>query len=294
MKMTASTKEKRRIVIVGATGMLGHTALRLLAGSADLDVWGTSRSRTLPSTFPQELAHLVRRGIDAACEEQMHAVLHDLSPDVVINCAGLVKQRDEGQDPELAIVANALLPHRLARLCAGIGTRLIHVSTDCVFSGASGNYHEESLPDSSDVYGRTKLLGEVTYGDAITMRTSIIGPELDRGLGLVSWFRAQTGRVKGYTDAIFSGLPTVELARVIRDRVLPDADLRGLYHVSGPTISKYDLLVALKREFGLEVDIVPDDSVRIDRSLDSTRFRRLTNYSPAPWPDLISEMNAFG
>lgn len=279
---------------MGAAGMLGHVLLRVLAASPGIEVYGTVRSRALPASFPQNLDHLVRRGVDATSERQMLGLLEELSPDAVINCAGLIKQRQEGQDPEPAIIANALLPHRLARICAPVGARLVHLSTDCVFSGATGNYREESLPDCTDVYGRTKLLGEVTYGDAVTLRTSIIGPELDRGLGLVSWFLAQTGSVKGYTEAIFSGLPTVELARVIRDYVLPNPALRGLYHVSGPAISKYDLLVVLGREYGIEVEIVRDDAVRIDRSLDASKFRGLTRYTPPTWTELVSAMKAFG
>jgi len=134
----------------------------------------------------------------------------------------------------------------------------------------------------------------VTYGNAVTLRTSIIGPELDRGLGLLSWFLAQTGTVKGYAGAIFSGLPTVELARVIRDHVLPNDKLRGLYHVSSAPISKYDLLCLIRKVYGTEADIVRDDAVRIDRSLDSSRFRQMTRYVPPPWPELVAAMKAFG
>lgn len=291
--MSDSPTQKHRALVVGAAGMLGHVLLRFLAASPGIEVYGTVRSRALPASFPQNLNHLVRRGVDATDEEQMLALLRELSPDVVINCAGLIKQRDEGQDPEPAIISNALLPHRLAWICATVGARLVHLSTDCVFSGATGNYREESLPDCTDVYGRTKLLGEVAYGHAVTLRTSIIGPELDRGLGLVSWFLAQTGSVKGYTRAIFSGLPTVELARVIRDYVFPNLELRGLFHVSGTPISKYDLLVLLRSQYRAEVDIVRDDVVRIDRSLDSSKFRRLTRYTPPAWPELVAAMKAF-
>lgn len=292
--MSDSAIPERRVVVVGAAGMLGHTLLRFLEGSPGIEVRGTVRASSLPPSLPQKFDHLVSKGVDATSQEQMLSLLEEFSPDAVINCAGLVKQRDEGQEPEPAIIANALLPHRLARICATVGARLVHISTDCVFSGATGNYREESLPDCTDIYGRTKLLGEVTYGDAVTLRTSIIGPELDRGLGLVSWFLAQTGSVKGYTKAIFSGLPTVELARVIRDYVLPNRELCGLFHVSGTPISKYDLLVLLRSQYGVEVDIVRDDVVRVDRSLDSSRFRRLTRYTPPAWPELVAAMKAFG
>jgi len=291
--MTVAPPE-HRILIIGAAGMLGHALMRFLAAAPGIDVFGAVRSRSLPAAFPNDLERLVYKQVDATEENELRALIEDVRPATVINCAGLVKQRHDGQDAEPAIISNALLPHRIARICGAANARLIHVSTDCVFSGVYGNYSEESLPDCVDVYGRTKLLGEVTYGNAVTLRTSIIGPELDRRLGLLSWFLAQTGSVKGYAGAIFSGLPTVELARVIRDHVLPNDALRGLYHVSSEPISKYDLLFLMREIYGTQTDIVRDHTVHIDRSLDSSRFRQITGYIPASWPELVRSMKAFG
>jgi dTDP-4-dehydrorhamnose reductase len=187
-----------------------------------------------------------------------------------------------------------MLPHRLARVCGLVGARLVHVSTDCVFSGAKGGYIEADFADADDLYGRSKYLGEVDYPHAVTLRTSIIGHELDGARSLLCWFLAQGSSVRGFTRAVFSGLPTVELARVIRDYVLPAPALRGLYHVSSAPINKYELLGLIAKTYGKSIDITPQDEPVIDRSLDSTRFRAATGYSPPPWPDLIEQMRAFG
>jgi dTDP-4-dehydrorhamnose reductase len=214
-------------------------------------------------------------------------------PEVVINCIGLVKQLSEADDPLVALPINALLPHRLARLCAASGARLIHLSTDCVFSGSKGMYLETDISDAKDLYGRSKYLGEVDYTNAITLRTSIIGHELDGARSLIGWFLSQNGRVKGYRRAVFSGLPTVVVARVIRDYVIPRPDLHGLFHLSAEPINKYDLLKLVAQTYGKQIDIEPDEQLVIDRSLDSSRFRNETGFQPAPWPELIRDMHDF-
>ena len=181
------------------------------------------------------------------------------------------------------------------RACAAWWARLVHVSTDCVFTGRQGGYRESDVPDALDLYGRSKLLGEVDAPNAVTLRTSIIGPELGGGAqGLVGWFLAQRGRVKGFTRAVFSGLPTLELARVIEQHVLPRPELRGTWHVSTAPIDKHALLQLVKQAWGRDTEIEPDAQLVIDRSLDSSRFRAATGYTPAPWPQLVAEMKAFG
>jgi dTDP-4-dehydrorhamnose reductase len=214
-------------------------------------------------------------------------------PDIVINCIGLVKQLAEADDPLAAIPINAMLPHRLARVCAVSGARLIHMSTDCVFAGTKGMYTETDFADAADLYGRSKLMGEVDYPNAITLRTSIIGHELTGARSLVGWFLAQEGPVKGFKRAVFSGLPTVEMAKLIRDYVIPHPELHGLYHVSAEPINKFDLLTLVAKTYGKSIEIVPEDQFVIDRSLDSSRFRQATGYAPKPWPELIRLMNRF-
>jgi dTDP-4-dehydrorhamnose reductase len=192
-----------------------------------------------------------------------------------------------------AIPINALLPHRLARLCAVAGARLIHMSTDCVFDGQQGRYTESDVSNAQDLYGRSKFLGEVDYPHAVTLRTSIIGHELGSNHGLVDWFLSQQQGVRGFTRAVFSGLPTVELARVMRDFVIPNPGLRGVYHVSAEPIDKHALLQLLAQVYGKTTLIEPDDRLVIDRSLDSTLFRQTTGYQPAAWPELVRQMHSF-
>jgi dTDP-4-dehydrorhamnose reductase len=178
-------------------------------------------------------------------------------------------------------------------MCALAGARLIHMSTDCVFDGQQGRYTEADVSNAQDLYGRSKFLGEVDYPHAVTLRTSIIGHELGSHHGLVDWFLSQKQGVKGFSRAVFSGLPTVELARVMRDYVIPNPGLRGVYHVSAEPIDKYSLLKILAEVYGKNIPIEPDDKLVIDRSLDSTRFRQATGYRPPTWPELVRRMHQF-
>lgn len=283
-----------RILVLGASGMLGHTALRLFHESPGFEAWGTVRSAGAGRRLPAVIADRLIPGIDVESPDSLARAFAEARPDVVINCVGLVKQLAEVNDPLLTLPLNAMLPHRLARLCGVAGARLIHVSTDCVFDGARGGYVEADAPDARDLYGLSKYLGEVDQPNAITLRTSIIGLELGSANGLIEWFLAQEGQVSGYTKAVFSGLSTVELARVIRDQVLPRPGLRGLYHVSAAPISKYDLLRQVAEVWGKTIEIVPDERLKIDRSLDSARFRAATGYVPPSWPEMVAAMKAFG
>lgn len=284
----------QRILVLGATGMLGNAVLRLFSESPGFHATGTARSESALRLLPQALHDRLVLGVDVEQPDSVLRALAEVRPEVVINCIGVIKQLADAEDPLQAIPLNAVLPHRLARMCAVAGARLIHISTDCVFAGTKGMYREEDAPDATDLYGRSKLLGEVDYPHAVTLRTSIIGHELGRAHGLVGWFLAQTSGVRGYRQAIFSGLPTVELARVIRDFVLPTPDLHGVYHVSAEPIDKHTLLGLVRDAYGRQTPIEPDDRVRIDRSLDSSRFRALTGYRPAPWPALVRAMHSFG
>ena len=285
--------KKVRVLVLGASGMLGNAVLRLFAQSPGYEAIGSARSSGVLRLLPDGLRDSVICGVDVESFDSLTRLFVNARPDVVINCIGLVKQLAEADDPLSAIPINALLPHRLARLCDVAGARLVHMSTDCVFSGAKGMYTEADMSDAKDLYGRSKYLGEVDYPHAITVRTSIIGHELSGAHSLVGWFLAQQGSVKGFRRAIFSGLPTVELARVIRDHVLPHPELRGLYHVSAEPINKFDLLTLIARAYGKTIAITPDDTLVIDRSLDSSRFREITGYKPTAWPQLVRSMHEF-
>ncbi|MBZ1350110.1 SDR family oxidoreductase [Alcaligenaceae bacterium LF4-65] len=282
-----------RILILGASGMLGNALYRFFSTSENYVTYGTCRSLSLSELLPAKLQQNLIQDINVENESSVTELLSRIRPNVVVNCVGLVKQLAEANDAIAAIKINALLPHQLARHCKQVNARLIHVSTDCVFSGAKGMYTEQDLPDAQDLYGRSKLLGEVDYDNAITLRTSIIGHEINSHHGLVDWFLSQTGEVKGYRKAVFSGLPTVELARVIRDFVIPNSTLHGTYHVSASPINKYELLKLVADVYNKSIAIVPDDNLTINRALTSARFKLATGYKPATWPELIRQMHAY-
>ena len=285
---------KNVVLVLGATGMLGHAVLRLFCGSPDFVAWGSVRTTAAHHTMPANLQPRCITGVDVENYDSLARLFARVRPDVVINCIGLVKQLAEADDPLQAIPVNALLPHRLAQLCQVARARLVHISTDCVFAGTKGLYTESDAADAQDLYGRSKHLGEVDYPNAITLRTSIIGHELTTAHSLVGWFLAQNGPIRGFTRAVFSGLPTNELARIIHDYVLPRPQMHGIYHVSVEPITKYALLGLVAQIYGRINVITPDDQVVIDRSLDSTRFRQITGYSPPPWPELVRAMKEFG
>lgn len=282
-----------RILILGASGMLGNALYRFFSHTENYETYGTSRSTHLAQLLPVALRQNIIQDINVENESDVTHLLSLLKPDVVVNCVGLVKQLAEANDAIAAIKINALLPHQLARYCKQVNARLIHVSTDCVFSGTKGMYVEQDLPDAQDLYGRSKLLGEVDYDNAITLRTSIIGHEINSHHGLVDWFLTHNGPIKGYQKAVFSGLPTVELARVIKDYVIPYPALQGTYHVSASPINKYELLRLIATTYNRHADITPSDHLTVNRSLDSSRFKFATGYSSATWPELIRNMHAF-
>ena len=278
-----------KILVIGGSGMLGSAVFKSL--SEHHDVFVTVRGSSAKSFFPGTLQQKMIVGVDVLDQDALVNLLVDVKPDVVINCVGLIKQLPNAKDPLVALPINAMFPHRLARLCGLQGARLIHISTDCVFSGEKGKYKESDESDAKDLYGKSKYIGELNnYLHCVTLRTSIIGHELNSNASLVDWFLSQEGQVKGFKKAVFSGLPTAELARVINEFVLPNPYMSGLYHVSAEPIDKYRLLNLVKDVYGKEIEVVEDDAVVIDRSLDSSRFRVATGYSPKSWPDLIQFM----
>jgi dTDP-4-dehydrorhamnose reductase len=281
-----------KLLILGGAGMLGHKLWQ--TASPRIDTWATVRdARALGSGAPFDRARLVT-GVEAGQFDTVMRAFSSVRPDVVVNCIGVVKQRGEAKDPLVALTVNSLLPHRLAALCASAGTRLIQVSTDCVFAGRTGGYRESDEPDAGDLYGRTKQLGEVSSPGTLTLRTSIIGRELTTSQGILEWALEQNGRVPGFTKAIFSGLTTAELSRVMVQVIESHRHLEGIYHVASAPISKYDLLVLFNRAFNRGLAIDPDESVRIDRSLDGTRFADATGYTAPSWAEMIAELAADG
>lgn len=279
-----------RVLILGATGMLGHKLYQLL--SRHHDVYGTVRGDM--STIEKYRIFNrdnVIQNVDAYDQHAVQQVIRSIHPDVVINCIGIIKQVEEAKNYISAISINALFPHLVAEFTASLGIRFIQISTDCVFSGKKGNYLETDVSDAEDLYGRSKFLGEVKQKNTLTLRTSIIGRELSRSVSLLDWFLSQKGRtVNGYTHAIYSGLTTIALVAEINRLLTEFPALTGLYHVSSDPISKYDLLGIVNEQFNLGVDLVPQPSFRCDRSLNSEAYRLQTRFSPLPWATMIKEL----
>ena len=273
--------------------MLGSMVMRVLSEKIDWEVFGSIREGSVRRFFPVSIRDHLIAGGDVERKDNLVRLFNTVQPDVIVNCAGLIKHKPETEDPLVSIPINTLMPHRLAGLCKLVGARLIHVSTDCVFSGEKGEYVETDFADARDVYGKSKALGEVLYPHTITLRTSIIGHELQSKHSLLDWFLSQEERCKGYTRAVFSGLPTVVFAQIIRDVVIPQPQLSGLYHVAAKPIAKFDLLKMIADAYGKTIDIVPDEKLIIDRSLSALRFQLATGYVAPEWPELIKLMHAY-
>ncbi|MBQ0753743.1 MAG: SDR family oxidoreductase [Gammaproteobacteria bacterium] len=280
-----------KVLVLGVTGMLGNAVFKLFSQDAQFEVFATMRSASGLRYFSSESHSRLFTGVDVLNHDELVAVFAQVQPDVVINCVGLIKQLADANDPLTALPINAMLPHRLSRLCALIDARLVHVSTDCVFSGRQGGYCESDTSDAEDLYGKSKFIGELQgMSHVITLRTSIIGHELNSHYALIDWFLSQSGPIKGFSRAVFSGLPTVELARVIKDYVLPRPELNGLYHVAAKPINKFDLLGLVAQQYSKEIEIRKDDAFVIDRSLNADAFGAASGYVAPEWPILIQRM----
>ncbi len=280
-----------RVLVLGADGMMGHMACRVLA--AEHEVFGTTR-RPVDPTDP--LAQFLPRdrwagGVEASRIETVEDALARLRPDAVFNCVGIVKQLAEANDAILSIECNALFPHRLASLCSAAGARLLHMSTDCVFSGSRGSYTEKDNPDPVDLYGRAKLLGETVTGSALTLRTSIVGRQLHGRSSLFEWVISSRGsRIRGYSRAIYSGLTTMALARIVGRILSEHPALGGILHVASRPITKLDLIAKLNASLGLGITIEGDDTFVCDRSLDGSAFARVTGIAVPSWDEMIEEL----
>jgi len=279
-----------KILILGITGLIGSTFFRVLSQSNTLDVYGTVRNNEQRKYFNPTLSKNVIESSDISLNENIKDLLHDLNPDVVINCIGITKHKNLSSDPLASISLNSLLPHRIVKASEAINARTIQMSTDCVFSGNQGNYVEDDSTDAKDIYGKTKALGEIFYPNAITIRTSTIGHELCYQDGLLEWFLSQQGQCKGFSKAIFSGLPTVEIARILCDVILPNKELEGLFHIASNPINKYELLQLIAKVYAKEINIIKDEEFKIDRSLNSALFISKTHYSAPSWEEMIVSM----
>ncbi|MFH0816515.1 MAG: SDR family oxidoreductase [Methanobacteriota archaeon] len=280
------------VLVLGAYGMLGHKMFNQLDDG--LKTYGTCRAARknpgLSSLMPMD--RLVA-GVDASSIQTVENAIKKFQPDAVVNCVGIIKQLKEAKDPIPSIEINSLFPHRLAKICRDNRVRLIHFSTDCVFSGKKGFYVPEDLPDAEDVYGRSKLLGEVSGEGCLTIRSSIIGRELFTRNGLLEWFIGNSGgRVAGYKKAIYSGFTTNEMVRIVNRLLVKHPDVSGVWHVASEPISKYDLLRMINHKMDLNIEVMPDESVVCDRSLDGMSFNGRTGYVPPSWSAMIDEISS--
>lgn len=264
--------KKQVVLVFGATGMLGHQVLKTFRAHPGYDAFGVGGR-----IAPLSLATLFMA----------------FKPDVVINCAGVTPRHADFDDYAKVYAANSVFPHKLHTFCVRHNARLIQISTDCVFLGNGGGYNEKNAPLALDLYGQSKLLGEIDAPDALTIRTSFIGHELEgRRHGLLEWYLAgEAFVVTGYSRSIFSGLTTNEFAKVLRDHIVPNDMLHGTLHVGGEPISKYDLLSAVQAVYNTEGAIAKGQGPAVDRSLDSSRLRMLTGYQAPSWLKMIREMH---
>lgn len=272
--------------------MLGHKLLQKL--SERFDVWATVRSEAEPlGNFNIFDNRRLFENVSVENTGEIDKIIGEIKPDAVINAVGIIKQLPTSKDIVQTLTVNSIFPHRLAEISNKHNSRLINFSTDCVFSGSKGNYTENDLPDAMDLYGKSKNFGEVIAENCLTLRTSIIGRELSTAHSLVEWFLSNRGKkIKGYVNAVFSGFPTVVIAEIIADLLINHKNLQGLYHLSASPINKFDLLNLLKKQYKFDVEIEPFEDFYMDRSLDSTAFRKATGFKPQSWEKMIQTMVA--
>lgn len=282
-----------KIAVLGAAGMLGHKMFQILRAAFPGTVASIRKEATYPPFNRIELLQGpdVRSGIDVTKFDTLRKWLSEIRPDYIVNCIGIIKQCPQVDDAVTAITINCLLPHRLAALAAEWNGRVIHFSTDCIFSGARGAYTEEDESDAHDLYGRSKFLGEVAGANALTLRTSIIGRELVEHHSLLDWLLSQKGRsIRGFRRVIYSGLTTNHLTDLVADIISNHPDLSGLYQAASSPISKYDLLCLLRDAYSLDVEITSDDAEQSDRSMTGQKLHRAIGYTAPSWPELVNQL----
>ena len=290
---TGNTVPTRRILVLGASGMLGHMLVRML--SPHHHVVGTTTSQY---NVKSPLARILRRDnlidlVDARNLSTVEIAIRDIKPDVIINCVGLIKQKMNSGNNADAIHINSLFPHQLAQICEYTNSRLIHFSTDCVFDGKQGIKLVTDTPNATDLYGLSKLLGEVDVGTSVTLRTSVVGRQLYGAESLFEWARSQRGnQISGFTNAIYSGLTTMALSKIIKNVIEDHPHLTGIHQVASSPISKFELISKLNRLLELGLTINPDIDFHCDRTLDGTKFTELTNIAIPSWDDMLAEFAA--
>jgi dTDP-4-dehydrorhamnose reductase len=279
-----------KILIFGIHGMLGHKLIQQLG--LNFDAFGTIRGDfDSIARFPIFDRARTIEFVDAADIVSVDAAIRRCKPDLVINAIGIIKQIPSAKNVITALTINSIFPHRLAELGEKYGFRLITVSTDCVFDGVTGNYREDDIPNASDLYGKSKCLGEVTAPNCLTIRTSIIGRELDTCHSLVEWVLSnRRKRIEGFTNAIYTGFPTIVFADIISSLITDHKELTGLFHIASSPINKFDLLMLINQYYEAGIEIVASGELKIDRSLNAERFNEMTGYRPPNWEEMVRRM----
>ena len=283
----------KKILILGANGMIGYSFFKYFK-KTNFQTFGMLREKEKLSNYKNIYFDKNIIETDFSNLITFKKLFKEVHPQITINCIGIIKQKPEAKDKKKLIEINALFPHLLKEICAEYGSRLIHISTDCIFSGNKGFYNENDLSDAHDLYGKTKFLGEISNKSTITLRTSVIGYELNSNYQLLNWFLSQETSVRGFSKAIFSGVTTLELAKIIEKFIIPDCSLSGIYHISSESIDKYSLLNIIKKIYKKEIKINKDSENIIDRSLNSSKFRNETGYKPLSWEEAIINLKNFG
>lgn len=280
-----------KILILGATGLLGNALFRVLSETKEHEVFGTIRKSKSKAYFTDELAHKLIVAEDLIDVSQINNMLLKLTPDTIINCVAVPRAVEPSVVEILRIYS--VLPHTLKRICDSNSMRLIQISSDGVFSGRTGNYSEADATDATDIYGISKFLGEITGENAVTLRTSIIGHELKSKTGLLEWFLSQTDSCEAYGKSIFSGFTSIEISKIIRDKVLPNRSLNGVYHLASEPISKYNLLSLIKDRYGSKIKLNRNDTLSVNRSLNADLFNKDASYQPPKWVTQIDQMYSY-
>ena len=282
----------KKLLIIGASGMIGHKLFIYFSKLQNFDTYGFVRNKNILSNNKLLDSKKIIE-VEILKDYALRNIIHNINPNIVINCAGIVKQNPLIKNISLTIELNSLFPHKLNLICKKEGCKLIQLSTDCVFSGYKGNYKESDFADSRDIYGRTKFIGEVIDKNCLTIRTSFIGDELNNRWGLLNWFLSQKNTVKGFKKSIYSGLTTLEICRVIEKFVIPNEELNGLYHISSKPIDKFSLLVLIREIYEKDINIEKDILIINDKSLDCQKFKNYTGYEPIEWDKAIRELKNF-
>ena len=282
-----------KILIFGATGMLGHILVKYLQTQENIKVEFTVRDKTKLNECKKIFGKEAKYIVNACNPKSALNAIHKFKPDFCINCIGILKQKDESKHHLKYIQINKLFPHHLSQYCSENKSRLIHISTDGVYSGLKGNYTEEDIPDPIDFYSKSKLLGELCNKNAITIRTSIIGPEIGTSKGLLEWFKNCDAKIHGYSNVWFSGFPTIELSRIIFEFIIKNNLKNDVYNISSDPINKFNLLRLINDIYNLKKEIIEDKSVQVNRILDCSKFISETNFFKEEWISMIKKMKAF-